>query len=196
MRFKKTNTTQEPDFRTKEGFERIYNLYAEDLLIVALNQLNNPDEAENLIHDVFSSIWERRDKLQIEGEIENYLFRSVKLAVIKNIRNKSARKKLDTIILRDIPLAENTVEDYVAFNDLSEKISDLVNRLPERTQEIYRLSREEYFTNKEIATRLIISEKTVESHLTKSLKFLRTNLLLILFIILLPAIFFITHINS
>lgn len=189
MFLKKTHTacksnTGRPDIRTKEGFEELYNLYAEDLLIVALNQLDSPGEAENLVHDVFCSIWERRDNIEIEGDIEHYLFRSVKLAVIKNIRNKSTRRKLDSVILSNVPVSENTVEQQVAFNDLKEKISDLVNCLPGRTQEIYRLSREKYYSNKEIATRLIISEKTVESHITKSLKFLRSNLLMMLIILL------------
>ena len=190
MYLKKTNiahktTIETLDIRTKEGFEKLYNLYAEDLLIVALNQLDSPDEAENLVHDVFCSIWGRRDKIAIEGDIEHYLFRSVKLAVIKSIRNKSTRKKLDTVILSDVSVSENTVEQQVAFNDLKEKVSDLLVCLPRRTQEIYRLSREKYYSNKEIATRLIISEKTVESHITKSLKFLRSNLIMALIVLLL-----------
>ena len=176
MFFKKKNTATEPDIRTPKGFERIYQLYAEDLFAIVLNQLNDPSEAENIVHDVFCRIWERKNELQIEGPVKNYLFRSVKLSVIKYIRNKSARKKLDAVIFKDVPQKENSVENKIEYTDLNAAINELVNRLPQRTRVIYRLSREQAFTNKEIASELIISEKTVESHLTRTLKFLRSNL--------------------
>ena len=167
---------QTPDLSTLEGFERIYFLYYKQLLTVAYNQLQNKTEAENIVQDVFCSLWERKDGLVISGSIENYLMRAVKLAVFSFIKVKMGRRQLDRRIFKNVMQEHNSLEEEVRFNELINKTNELTARLPPRRREIYRLSTEKLMTNQEIASALAISKKTVDSQLTKALKFLRKNL--------------------
>ena len=86
------------------------------------------------------------------------------------------REQLDVQINQNLPRYENAVEEKVAFNELLDKTNSLISQLPPRRQTIYRLCTEHLMSNKEIANQLIISEKTVDSQLTKAVKFLRKNL--------------------
>ena len=176
--FSKKRRNQEipSDISTPERFGRIYGLYSKKLLNIAYNQLHDKTEAENIVQDVFCSLWERKNELQINGPIKNYLVRAVRLAVFSHIRKKVGREQLDLQINRNNPRYKNSVEEDVRFNELIEKTNGLVSQLPPRRQEIYRLSSEWLMTNKEIALALVISKKTVDSQLTKALKFLRKNL--------------------
>ncbi|MEM9831565.1 MAG: RNA polymerase sigma-70 factor [Bacteroidota bacterium] len=164
------------DIRTPEGFGQIHCLYAKKLLRIAHNQLRDKTEAENIVQDVFCRLWERKDELQIDGPIKNYLIRAVRLAIFSHIRKTIGREQLDKQIYRNVPEYENSVEVDTRFNELVEKTNSLIAQLPPRRQQIYRLSNEEAMSNQEIASLLVISKKTVDSQLTKALKFLRRNL--------------------
>ncbi|MEM6841823.1 MAG: RNA polymerase sigma-70 factor [Bacteroidota bacterium] len=170
------NQKTDSDIRTPDGFKHIHSLYARKLLKIAYNQLRDKTEAENIIQDVFCSLWERKDELQIDGPIKSYLIRAVRLAVFSHIRKTIGREQLDRQIYRNVPEHENSVEVDTRFNELVEKTNSLVAQLPPRRQQIYRLSNEEAMSNQEIASLLVISKKTVDSQLTKALKFLRRNL--------------------
>ncbi|MEM0939924.1 MAG: RNA polymerase sigma-70 factor [Bacteroidota bacterium] len=173
---KRKGKNNEPDLTTSYGFEKAYKLYSKLLLNIAYNQLYDKTESENIVQDVFCRLWERKGEVKIEGPLKNYLIRAVKLAVFSYVRKKIGREQLDVQIHQNIPQHQNTVEEEVVFNDLIDKANSLVSQLPPRRQAIYRLCTEKLMSNKEIANELIISEKTVDSQLTKAVKFLRKNL--------------------
>ena len=77
------------------------------------------------------------------------------------------------------------MEDELSAADLKEFIKRMVGELPPRQQEVFKMSRDEHLTYKEIATRLNISEKTVERHINEAIKFLKKNIMLYLIFIFL-----------
>ncbi|MEM9673246.1 MAG: RNA polymerase sigma-70 factor [Bacteroidota bacterium] len=164
------------DITTREGFEQVYRRYAQRLLSAAYNQLRDKAEAENIVHDVFGKLWERRDEVVVNSSIENYLTRAVKLAIFSYLRVQLGRKKIDAQINGNIGQQDNSVEESIRFNELMAETNKLTSQIPPRRQQIYRLSTEQLMTNREIASVMDISEKTVDSQLTKALKFLRSNL--------------------
>ncbi len=172
----RTSQTPFPDISTAEGFEQIYNLYSEKLLRIAYNQLKDKAEAENIVHDIFCSLWERRNELQIDRPLENYLIRAVIQASMAHKRKKYGRAQVDLSIHRNTPQHVNAVEETFQFNELMERTNSLVSQLPARCQEIYKLNSERALTKEEIASVLHLSPKTVEAHLTKAVKFLKGNL--------------------
>ncbi|MEM8939021.1 MAG: RNA polymerase sigma-70 factor [Bacteroidota bacterium] len=173
---KQKGKNNEPNLTTSDGFEKAYKLYSKLLLNIAYNQLYDKTESENIVQDVFCRLWERKGEAKIEGPLKNYLIRAVKLAVFSYVRKKIGREQLDVQIHQNIPQHKNAVEEEMVFNDLIDKANRLVSQLPPRRQVIYRLCTEKLMSNKEIANELIISEKTVDSQLTKAVKFLRKNL--------------------
>jgi RNA polymerase sigma factor (sigma-70 family) len=85
------------------------------------------------------------------------------------------RKYQEYLIFREIE-QNRQIEDVLYFDDLAEAVEQALKKLPEKTAEVFRLSRFEHQSNQEIATKLHLSEKAVEYHITKSLQFLKQHL--------------------
>lgn len=159
-----------------EGFEQIYNTHFRRLFSIAYGILKQQEKSEGIVHNVFLALWERREKITITESLEGYLVKATKLAVMEYMRNKAIRNKHHEIIAAKPNVSENSIELEIGASELKERIDLLVNSLPPKSQQVYRLSREEGKNNKEISSLMAIAEKTVESHLTKALSFLRSNL--------------------
>ncbi len=170
------NGFQETVSITEKSFKEIYNLYWEKVYAVCYNNIRETEASKEMVQDIFKSLWERKDELEINTSIERYLVRSAKLKVFEYIRNKTTREKHIECALEDYCESSNCTENEILFNNLTEKINTLIDRLPCQCKNVYTLSRKQGMTNKEIASALLISERAVEQHITKALKTLRENL--------------------
>lgn len=168
--------TDQPDITTSAEFEQIYRAHVRTLCKIAFRQTKDFCAAESIVQGVFLSLWERRSSLKITGSIENYLVGAVKLAVMDKKRKQAVRQERLEHHLADYCGSSCCTENMLAYQELSTAVNHLTDRLPCQCKNIYELSRVKGFNNKEIASKLLISEKTVEAHLTKALKFLRTRL--------------------
>jgi len=159
------------------SFASIYDRYWEMVYRICYNNIRDVETAKEMVQDIFKSIWERKNSLVINISMERYLLRSAKLKVFEYIRNKTCQKKHIDCIRKEYCDVSNCTENSIFFNNLTEKVNDLIDRLPCQCRNVYRMSRKEGLTNKEIASALLISERAVEQHLTKALRMLRENLL-------------------
>ncbi|MEO6686173.1 MAG: sigma-70 family RNA polymerase sigma factor [Dyadobacter sp.] len=159
----------------KIAFGEIYDRYWYKLFCIAFHQIGTKEEAEELVHDLFESLWNRREESNIR-HLSSYLVISMKHLITNFIKSKITwRKYKEYIILQKIQentLTENTAE----FTDLSQALDNALKKLPEKTSKIFQLSRFENQSVKEIAKELHLSEKAVEYHITKSLKVLKDHL--------------------
>jgi RNA polymerase sigma-70 factor (ECF subfamily) len=155
-----------------EAFTEIYGRYAETLYRFAWNILEEEEECRDAVQDVFVWFWENRGRLHVTV-LKYYLLAAVKYKLVRTIQ-KSKRK--DEILSARPAIASSFVEDTTELNELKAIIRQFTETLPPRAKEIFYLSRDEYLTNKEIAAKLHISEKTVENQITISLKKLRRTL--------------------
>lgn len=158
----------------------LYYRYWDKLLAVAENRLNNPEIAEECVQDVFFSLWQRRKELELKYSLATYLSVAVKYQVIKQMDKqyrKQARQEQAYPVVHEP--AYPSAEEYLLEKELMERIEAATKRLPEKCRLIFRMSRETHMTNKQIAAELNISEKTVEAHLSKAIKELRSDLMAI-----------------
>lgn len=175
----------------KEGhegaFTQLYDKYWKRLFITAANKLSDLYVAEELVQDIFSDLWIRKEVLEVNGELHTYLAVALKYKVINHqVRRKRERAYRQEVSHR-LNQADDSTERYLEFEELKNNLALLVNQLPTRCQLTYKLSREEGLSHKEIAHELAISEKAVEHNLhraKKSLKAGLNDLLAILFIFL------------
>jgi RNA polymerase sigma factor (sigma-70 family) len=155
-----------------EAFAEIYNRYWQKMFSVAYHSLGNKQEA---VQDVFVSIWGRFSEIEIK-HLGVYLVVSVKHKTTNFIKAQiNFRKFQEYQIFHEIQQNYAT-EEVVHFSDLSNAVEEAMKKLPEKSAEIFRKSRFENQSVKEIAQEFDLSEKAVEYHLTKSVKVLREQL--------------------
>lgn len=161
----------------QEAMTEIYDRYWLKLLSVAKNRLSVQEEAEECVQDVFLSLWKRRNSIVLKHALSTYLWIAIKYQVINRLDKRYARRNIQTIQLTD----NNSIpspEVYLLEKELMERIEMSISQLPEKCRIVYRMSREDGKSNKEISAEMNISEKTVEGHITKALKDIRTDLLI------------------
>lgn len=156
-------------------FEKVYQLYWEKVYAVCYNNIREVEPAKEMVQDIFKSLWERRNELEI-ADIQRYLLRSAKFKTFEYIRNKVNQEKHICIKFQDCSLSSNCTEEKVLFNNLTEKVNILVDTLPCQCKRVFQMSRERGLSNKEIAEELAISERAVQYHINKALGVLRENL--------------------
>ncbi len=156
------------------AFNTLYKEYSGRLYRFALGYLKSEAEAEELVQEVFTIIWEKRTNLKSELSFKSFLFTIAFNIIRKHFRKKAYLSEyFKTGISADLDIHTS---QKITYNSLYQYISELLNQLPKRRKEIFIKSRFDGLSIKEIAEELKINHKTVENQLTDALKFLRTNL--------------------
>ena len=157
------------------SFEEIYNRYWSRLYVEAYKRLKNTEDAEELVQNLFTSLWANRKKARIHSSLGAYLFTSIRYLVINHVQKETVRKNYKNGLFDQLEgkLFDNSTEYTVFLNDLNTRIEEGCTQMPPKCRRVFELSRKWYKTNKEIAQELMISEKTVENHLTKALRILK-----------------------
>lgn len=157
------------------SFAEIYARYCYRLFTLAHQKLRNREVAEELVHDLFEHLWSRRASHDIR-QLDHYLFSALRYRIINYVKTQQVRAGYELYCRLATPAADTTTEEQLAFNELRSALLAGVRKLPAKSQEIFQLSRLEQFSVAEISGRVNLSEKSVEYHLTKALKLLRTHL--------------------
>jgi RNA polymerase sigma-70 factor (family 1) len=159
------------------AFTEIYNRYWDKLLSVAANKLNKDIIlAEELVQDLFMDLWRRRQDLDISVDLSIYLAAAMKYKVIDARIKRKRVKTFKEDSASHLSIVDTTTEQQLSFHELKDRLGILVQKLPEKCRLIYTLRKEAGYSQKEIAQHLHISEKTVESHLYRAIKALRSGL--------------------
>jgi RNA polymerase sigma-70 factor (ECF subfamily) len=159
------------------AFLEIHDRYAEKLSNYICSYIHNRAVSEELVQDIFMSMWRRRQAHTISVELRAYLYRSAKNKVLNHIRSEKVRK--DYAADFSIFVAgqhHNATEDMLDYQDLLARVEQSIAELPPRCQTAFRLSRMEYLSISEVAERMNISTESVENYITRALKHLRASL--------------------
>ncbi len=172
--------------RLKSGDEHAYYVlfdrYWEQLYVLAKSLLNDSELSKDIVQDVWLSLWERRKEI-LNTNIRAYLIQAVKFKVYKEWRDGKLTDEHEAY-LESIP-ASDSIEEMLHKEELQQHIQAWVEELPDKCGEVFRLSRFEHLSNQEIAERLNLSQRTVETHISNALKFLRKKMKIL--ILLLPG---------
>ena len=150
----------------REAFSILYDHYWKNLLSYAgkrLMVLEDAEEAEEVVQDVFVNLWERHENLEITGSLSSYLQGAVRYKIYNKYRAHLQRKQAWKIPLLEDADYSAPAMDSLSFRELQEKLKDAIQRLPEKCREAFILSREHQLSYKEISERMGVSVNTVEN---------------------------------
>lgn len=157
----------------ESAFAEIYRRYGRELVREAIRKTENRSVAEDLVQEVFVQFWLKRSRLFIEKNIQAYLKGMLKYHVIDYFSDSKRCPIVPSAALSILP--EPHENDYLSSSFLQTHYQEALLKLPQKCREVFELSRKGY-SAKDIAHTLAISEKTVEVHIGKALRFLRLEM--------------------
>ena len=157
-------------------FEALFRSSYVSLVRYAKTLIKDHDTAEEIVQDLFFRLWNDREKMKIESSLNGYLFRSVHNKCLHYIEhNRVVARHAEEMLYRQTETQENP-SDILNYKELQIRIVRILERLPERCGKIFYLSRFEGLKYSEIAEKLSVSVKTVESNMGRALKEFRKEL--------------------
>lgn len=172
---------KEQIIQLKEGdenaFTALYKSYWGQVHNFSRLYLASPAEVEEVVQEVFVKVWEARIFLKENESFKGFLFIITRNIIFNQFRKSFNENAYKVAILNSCNETYD-IEGEVEALDLRLYIEKLVAELPPRQKEVFRMSREQHLSYKEISLRLDISEKTVERHINEALKFLKKNIYL------------------
>lgn len=162
----------------KRRFELFYKKYYRPLLTMAYRYVENTEIAEEIVHDVFITIWNKAGQLNIQSSMKSYLFRSIVNSSLNHIKKekKQLEKQSAYKIAQERDLENGTDETNEADEALLKGLEDALALLPEKCKQVMYLSRFGKLKQQDIADQMEISIKTVKNHLTYGFKKLREHI--------------------
>lgn len=176
-------------------FEQIYVSYFSRMKYFAQEYVLSEEDAENIVQDVFTDLWGKKEILTYNINLVAFLFASVKNRSIDHLRHKViVREAIDQIqeeyqLTLKVKLASLELfnHSYLTHQDLEKKITEVIDALPQKCREIFIKSKLEGKKQKEIAEELNISVKTVENQMNiayRKLRYILREYLLLLFFLI------------
>ena len=161
----------------KNGDRKAWNLlikeYYDGLLVYILSMTKEKEFAEEILQDVFTNFWIKRKKINITTSIKSYLYRSARNTTLNSLKRKRFEENYHRQLEKTTNFFRNFTEEDINYDQLKAKIFKTIDRLPETSKEIFKLSRFSGMTYKEISEILNISTRSVHYQIGIALKILR-----------------------
>jgi RNA polymerase sigma-70 factor, ECF subfamily len=159
------------------AFEEIFKEFQENIYSYLFFKLGDTQSAEDILQDVFVKLWENRHSLKPDLYLPSYLYTIAKNLTLNYFRHKNVVQKFQ----QEIELKTNQKESssplsQLELNELKSNLALAIQNLPDQQRTVFMMSRYDELSYKEIAERLGLSVKTVETHIGKALKTLRKML--------------------
>ncbi|SHF42070.1 RNA polymerase sigma-70 factor, ECF subfamily [Mariniphaga anaerophila] len=162
--------------RNKVVFDFIFHYYYSGLCAYCERITKSQQIAEDIVQDLFVTLWIKHEQIQISSSLKNYLFTAVKNRSLDHLRQEQKKAQKLSIQHEKEELPVNLSSGWFAESELNSIIEESMAKLPPRCREIFKMSRFEDLKNQEIADKLGLSKRTVELQISTALKQLRNDL--------------------
>ena len=175
-----------------EAFDLIYKKYSSRLFSFGMKYFRSTTEAEELVQTVFMKVWENHRKLKKELSFNSYLFTIAYNEICKAFRKRNYHQQFVDEFLAEKENASIDPEQLINIQSLLDRVEHIIDTLPEKQKSIFRKSRIEGMTTKEIAKEFGLSPGTIDNYLSETIKFVKKKiqkegLMLLLFFFLFIA---------
>jgi len=157
------------------SFNTIYNEHSKSLYVYLLHKLKDPDVCNDVLQDIFISLWEKKEQLSIEVSVKAYLYQAARFKVIDLYRQDVKYQKYLADLGDFITVEATSITERIDSKQKLQEIEVAVNNLPEKMREIFILSRYEHQSTRDIADKTKLSRQTVKNQISKALRILRLS---------------------
>ncbi|CAC9976201.1 RNA polymerase sigma-70 factor [Flavobacterium panici] len=162
-----------------KAFDELYFRYRDVLVRFVYLRMKSVPISEEIVQEVFTTIWERRKTIVIQKSFAAYIYTSVRYTTLDYIKSHTVTDQYIQEVLDRNTVSynsHNATEDSIFYDELQIAVDKAASLLPKKSKEVFILSRIKHYSNKEIADELNVSIDTVKYHITYALKFMRTYL--------------------
>jgi len=159
-----------------KAFEPLYNKLWTKLFAVSFNYVRDKAVAQEIVQDVFVSLWIKRNRLEKVNDIMAFALRATRNRIYDHFDRQAVRDQYILSLSKSQGRPANSTQQQIEYEETFNIIDTEINMLPDTTRKVFRLSRFDKFNNEEIASHLNLSVKAVEYHITQALKQLRIKL--------------------
>jgi RNA polymerase sigma-70 factor (ECF subfamily) len=165
----------------EQSFEKVYRCFYPRLIYFAKHYVFDLEVSRNIVQDVFTELWDRRNTLQEDTNLNAWLFTITKNKSLKIISHLKSQRNYDSyLVARQLGVNYIALSDFdtsnIIFEELQAQFNAALEKLSPACRKIFEMSRFEDLKNVEIAEELNLSIKTVEAHISKALRSLRADL--------------------
>ena len=161
----------------RSALDAIYATHGSALVGFIQKKVRSPQLAEDILHDLFLSIWSRHDSWEVHGELETYLFSAARNHVWSHFSKQRVRRDYAELERATAPRsARPRALDGLQGDALEAAVARWIAELPDRRRQVFEMSRYDHMTYPQIADALGISVKTVETQVSRTLRHLRARL--------------------
>jgi RNA polymerase sigma-19 factor, ECF subfamily len=164
-----------------EAFRHLFDVYFDRLYRYALRYLRAPEEAKDLVHDVFLQMWRHRRRIGLERDLRSYLYASVRNHALDRLKHRRVEDRFierrAAALAGEDPATDSTdAARDLESRELAASIQQAIDSLPRRQREVLQLRWQRHLSYEDVAKELNISPKTVAVHLSRALEHLREML--------------------
>jgi len=158
------------------AFTAIFHHYNKRLYPFVLKITKNESAAEEIVQDVVTTLWVKKERLAEVDNYASYIFRIATNKTFNYLKKVAMEDKMLKEVLQNMEMFRNLTDEIIDSKEKEAIINSAINELPTQRKLIYKLSRQEGLSHQQIAEQLNISQNTVKNQLVKALRFIREKL--------------------
>lgn len=173
--YTETNIMDELSKGSKSALEELFHRHYNEIVVYAMSIIPDEMEAEEIAQQTFIKLWEKRGNAANIKSARSYLYRSAYNACMNILEHEKVKKKYQSETEYRLRTIDTDEFDDAGIPDFKEQLHVAIEELPPKTKDVFHLRYFEELSNDDIAEKLNITKRTVETHLYNSLKFLRNH---------------------
>lgn len=159
----------------EKAFRTLFERYYTPLSVYADKILNDMDAAIDIVQSLFVTIYENRTELNVNN-VRSFLYQSVQNRCLNELKHRKVITQYSAHAMNFGTEESNETDELIEVSELEARLAQAINELPTQCRKIFEMSRIDGMSNSEIAERLDLSKRTVETQISKALKHLRETL--------------------
>lgn len=158
------------------AYTEIYDRYKRLLYLFAFKRLGRREDVKDIIHEIFMSLWQNREQLNLTYSLTTYLHSAVRNKIVDVIAHQQVSARYVETFNAYRASGQSTTDYLVRQKELTALIEKEIEALPVKMRQVFEMSRNHNYSRKQIADELGLSEETVKSHMHHAIKILKVKL--------------------